>query len=109
MEHNGTYGEEWIASDSVERIAVCSDAAALTPHGFCGVVSAEERKANADLIIKAVNLHDELIAALRLIAEFGGKTLIDATGARSYSEGAHNAFEQAADIARSALAKAEAP
>lgn len=46
----------------------------------------------------------ELAEALRLIASFHGKTLIDFPQcSRTYSEGAYAAFEQCADIAIRAL------
>ena len=51
----------------------------------------------------------ELEAVLWLIEAMGGKTLIsmarDEEARLSYSDGAHHAFNQAADIARSALEK----
>lgn len=67
----------------------------------------EGSEANARLIAAA----PELLSALRLIAAMGGKTLMaymnDRESSAIYSEGAHNAFNQAAEIAADALAKVQ--
>lgn len=47
----------------------------------------------------------EVVDGLREIAELEGKTLIDATKARRYDEGAADAFAQTGGLARSLLAK----
>lgn len=52
------------------------------------------------------NAHDELVAALTLIASHAGKTLISVEHGQPYSIGANAAFEQLAGIAADALAKA---
>jgi hypothetical protein len=72
--------------------------ASLYPHAGHGYTR-EQVEANARLIAAA----PDLLAALELIASFGGKTLI---GDGRYDEGAAHAFAQAADVASAALAKA---
>lgn len=109
MKHYCTYGIEWVSSDSIEHIAICNAAASRTSYGFRGFVSAEEVKANAALIVAAVNAYDpererrvaELVAALEKIegGHFSGK-VVDALIVGDW----HPAVTQAQDIARVALA-----
>lgn len=60
-----TIGIEWIPSADMQNIADCPDPTAMTAHGLCGVVDPDVRKANAVLIVRAVNAHADLVAALR--------------------------------------------
>lgn len=58
----------------------------------------------ANYILTAVNAHDDFKAALTLIAEHKGKTLL---GPGTYEDGANAGFEQLAAIAENALQKAK--
>ena len=70
-------------------------------------------KANAALIVKAVNAHDYLTIALRVIEKLADAVVIpggenESSQALAFDRGAQKAFEKAAGIARIALAKVDA-
>lgn len=56
---------------------------------------------SAELIVRAVNAHDDLVAALKEMLAFPGKEEI------LVSEGTYNRLQAAISFARAALAKAE--
>ena len=89
------------------RGIVCSNATVAACGGFSSNMknTTDENRANARLIVRAVNSHERLVEALREIAAFNddrGNTRLQATG--SYS-----AFDELTSvrIARAALAAAE--
>jgi hypothetical protein len=88
--YHDKHGQRTVLSQHIE-ICTCW-------HHSVGAIE-KEMEANARLIAAA----PDLLAALELIASFGGKTLI---GDGRYDEGAAHAFAQAADVASAALAKA---
>lgn len=81
-------------------VQVCNHHGALGVYLYA-VAPGMVEEANAKLICAA----PELLAALKLISGFKGKTLI---GGDRYDEGANRAFEECAAIALEAIAKVEA-
>ena len=67
----------------------------------CGVGCKGPREANAALIVKAVNCHDKLVAALREIAQGKGRYSMDKL------EHAANTIEDMKALAVAALADCE--
>lgn len=81
------------------------------PLGESGPVAIASTRANAELIVRAVNAHDVLVAALRKVAELDHEELYTRETpydgyAGGYTDGSRAAFRMASDIARAALSLA---
>lgn len=106
------YGASIKAGETDVVIGGCQD----EQGGAVGIL----RNADAAFIVTAVNAHDDLVAALKLIAAQAGMTLIAPSMGPDYDQGhqlgankvfdqlgANKVFDQMADIARAALAKVQ--
>lgn len=115
--HKTSYGQAHVNSEAVAKIAVCGEAAKKTPHGYIGCMDYKEVEANAAFIVRAVNNHNKLVAALKELLggedDCHGDIVTECAGCgRTYSEIARIRVCPSEDcpryVARKTLAEAEA-